>query len=504
MYQVATRKTAVFFLSLVLLQDQVGRADCTPVPHEPERGEYWGYRQNGEFVLSISSASGAVGDVVAVTVFLEVTTQLIDGSHMMLSLCHDSSTAELLGAPAYSEHFLDLIDGVGFSHFYVVGETASIPTVGDGFFLDINFDQRDVNDHLPSEEPVEMMTLYYRLVGEPGTRVDLRFCDGELERGNLPCVYNHLRTNTLSENPRGWEYLNSGVEASGTLTLVEGPATNPDRPPEPPRAKVYPELPSDEKINFQVRVEATHAMPSQTEVRVEVYISADVEYSGVVVPINFDERYLRLARAEEYFLTGLVIIDNKTGLPLPNVEQGNAVVFSGLGINSYRIAAEGEEVHAATLWFDVLPAAAEIASTTLSVEPLPRFIPWIGVHHGTGAVNAEETSVRSEIEPITITNGVMAIRADGPVFARGDCNGDGEVNITDGVCILNWLFQGEATPGCVAATNTNGDEAANLSDATYLLNHLFSGGPDPVQPFPDCGISELEADEELGCVTGCQ
>ena len=90
------------------------------------------------------------------------------------------------------------------------------------------------------------------------------------------------------------------------------------------------------------------------------------------------------------------------------------------------------------------------------------------------------------------------------VFLRGDCNDDGAINISDGVCILNWLFVGTATPGCVAATNTNGDEAANISDATYLLNHLFSGGPDPVQPFPDCGTSELEADEELGCVTGCQ
>ncbi len=32
-------------------------------------------------------------------------------------------------------------------------------------------------------------------------------------------------------------------------------------------------------------------------------------------------------------------------------------------------------------------------------------------------------------------------------FRRGDCNDDGAVNITDGVCILNWLFLGEATPG---------------------------------------------------------
>jgi hypothetical protein len=64
------------------------------------------------------------------------------------------------------------------------------------------------------------------------------------------------------------------------------------------------------------------------------------------------------------------------------------------------------------------------------------------------------------------------------------------------VCILNWLFLGEATPGCIAATNTNGDDAANLTDATYLLGHLFSGGPAPAAPFPDCGPGMLPTDED--------
>ncbi len=86
-----------------------------------------------------------------------------------------------------------------------------------------------------------------------------------------------------------------------------------------------------------------------------------------------------------------------------------------------------------------------------------------------------------------------------PNFRRGDCNDDGNLNISDAVCTLEWLFLGGATPGCVAATNTNGDDAADITDATYLLNHLFAGGPAPAQPFPDCGPGMLPADEELGC-----
>ncbi len=34
-----------------------------------------------------------------------------------------------------------------------------------------------------------------------------------------------------------------------------------------------------------------------------------------------------------------------------------------------------------------------------------------------------------------------------------------------------------------------------------IFNFLFLGGPAPVVPFPDCGTSDLEADEELGCET---
>ena len=84
-------------------------------------------------------------------------------------------------------------------------------------------------------------------------------------------------------------------------------------------------------------------------------------------------------------------------------------------------------------------------------------------------------------------------------FLRGDCNDDGNVNLADAVCILNWLFAGEATPGCIAALNTNGDDDVNITDAVSLLSFLFAGGPPPVDPFPDCGPGALAADEELGC-----
>jgi hypothetical protein len=84
-------------------------------------------------------------------------------------------------------------------------------------------------------------------------------------------------------------------------------------------------------------------------------------------------------------------------------------------------------------------------------------------------------------------------------FLRGDCNDDGEVNLSDAACALNWLFAGALAPGCLAALNTNGDDDVNIADPVSLLNFLFAGGPTPVAPFPDCGPAILSADAELGC-----
>ncbi len=91
-------------------------------------------------------------------------------------------------------------------------------------------------------------------------------------------------------------------------------------------------------------------------------------------------------------------------------------------------------------------------------------------------------------------------------FLRADCNGDGTVDISDPVCTLKWLFVGEATPGCIAATNTNGDAEVNIADPVSVLNYLFGAGPAPVDPFPDCGPGELAADAALGCANppNCQ
>jgi hypothetical protein len=66
-----------------------------------------------------------------------------------------------------------------------------------------------------------------------------------------------------------------------------------------------------------------------------------------------------------------------------------------------------------------------------------------------------------------------------PSFARGDANGDGEINVTDVVYLINYLFIGGPEPLPWESGDVNCDGAVNVSDVVYLINYLFIDGPPP-------------------------
>ncbi len=81
-----------------------------------------------------------------------------------------------------------------------------------------------------------------------------------------------------------------------------------------------------------------------------------------------------------------------------------------------------------------------------------------------------------------------------PPFLRGDSNGDGEVNVSDPVHVLNYLFSGGAEPRCLDSADGDDNGQVNITDAVYLLNYLFSSGRPPPPPFPAVGV-DLTPDE---------
>ncbi len=91
----------------------------------------------------------------------------------------------------------------------------------------------------------------------------------------------------------------------------------------------------------------------------------------------------------------------------------------------------------------------------------------------------------------------VTFASDGTKFTRGDVNGDGNVNLTDAVGTLGFLFGGDSL-SChdVADANDSGD--VNLTDAIFLLEFLFAGGSEPPAPYPEKGVDPTA--DELSCM----
>lgn len=90
----------------------------------------------------------------------------------------------------------------------------------------------------------------------------------------------------------------------------------------------------------------------------------------------------------------------------------------------------------------------------------------------------------------------------GPLFIRGDADGDGQVLINDAVFELAALFVvGAPYPSCEDAADTNDDGAFNISDPVFILGYLFTSGPTIPEPFPFCGPDPTDFDA-LFCDSG--
>jgi hypothetical protein len=105
-----------------------------------------------------------------------------------------------------------------------------------------------------------------------------------------------------------------------------------------------------------------------------------------------------------------------------------------------------------------------------------------------GNLTVEDVTVHVEVRP--------AAR-----FIRGDANGDGQVDLSDCIAVVFYLFQGRSQV-CLEAGNTNDDGRVDISDVIALLDRLFRNGPELPAPAGECGIDP--SPPSLGCLSsGC-
>jgi hypothetical protein len=88
-------------------------------------------------------------------------------------------------------------------------------------------------------------------------------------------------------------------------------------------------------------------------------------------------------------------------------------------------------------------------------------------------------------------------------FVRGDANDDSQLNIADGVWILNDLFQGGPSTDCLGANDSNASGSVDAADAIFVFNFQFLDGPAPSAPFPNCGGEADPTPEDCASYTSC-
>lgn len=91
----------------------------------------------------------------------------------------------------------------------------------------------------------------------------------------------------------------------------------------------------------------------------------------------------------------------------------------------------------------------------------------------------------------------VTLAPSAPPFRRGDADGSGALDISDGVFGLNFLFLGGPSPSCLDAFDTDDSGELSINDGIGIFNFLFLGGAAPAEPFAACGADPT--DDALSC-----
>ncbi len=71
-----------------------------------------------------------------------------------------------------------------------------------------------------------------------------------------------------------------------------------------------------------------------------------------------------------------------------------------------------------------------------------------------------------------------------PIFLRGDSNGDGNIDVSDVVSVLDYLFRDSGEVECQSAGDVDDSGTLDISDAVRLLHFLFAEATPPATPGP--------------------
>lgn len=275
---------------------------------------------------------------------------------------------------------------------------------------------------------------------------------------------------------------------SGTYRVslsVTGPGG--DSPQEATRSVVVHRAPNE------IHLENVRVFPGQKRVYMPVVATHEQAAQGYTIVATYDPAVLDM-RDVDYNSSNiaglapeLFAVEDAFDAPQPYVTAGIlfdiSIPFDG------RTMPPGSGYRIANLIFDVSPDAPP--GTTSRIE----------LQNGIGSPPLSNiiTVEGQTVKPALGEGGeVIIAHLEFPpprFFRRGDTDGNGEVNITDCIAALKYLFGGAEPPSCHDAADATDDGVVDISDPVFVLAFLFQSGQFPPAPYPYPGMDAT--DDEL-------
>jgi len=191
------------------------------------------------------------------------------------------------------------------------------------------------------------------------------------------------------------------------------------------------------------------------------------------------------ALAQDSTLTGTITDSTDAALPgvavtATHVASGNTFVGTSDSGGQYRVGPVRPGVYR---------IRAELQGfTTMTLENLEVLV-------GQRLVANVKLTISSVQESVTVTGEPARTQ-----FKRGDSDGNGDLQLTDAVRILNVLFLGTGVLTCLDAADSDDNGQIQLTDAVRILNVLFLGTGTIPAPGPlSCG-DDAAPDTLADCV----
>jgi hypothetical protein len=152
--------------------------------------------------------------------------------------------------------------------------------------------------------------------------------------------------------------------------------------------------------------------------------------------------------------------------------RGDSLSVSITGVNTHFYQSSSSSV----VWLS--QGSSTIYSSSLDVLTPTSLNAWFSIPQQTptGLWDVSVSDPAYGLPVATLTNGFTVF-----VYSCGDVDGSGQIDISDAVYLINYIFGGGAPPLDEAKGDVDCSSQTNIADAVYLVNYVFEGALAPCE-----------------------